>query len=82
MYSIENLNTKKEQEMHGLLMEWASDMAEKLTAGDCTREQMWIETEDGDTLTEEAQDIFNEYYDEMTEEAYKMANLIIKTHNA
>jgi len=76
------LNTHEDHHINSSVMEQASDTAEKLTELECKLNSItcWITERDGlgDTevsrFSEEAQDIFNEYYDEQMTELYGLLN--------
>jgi Golgi nucleoside diphosphatase len=74
------INTGEEQFINSSIMSQASDIAEKLTELECNLNSIrcYVESvEDGvviHTFTEEAQDIFDVYYDQYTEELYELLN--------
>ena len=85
-YSLDKVCTKeatgKDDNINSLIMEFASDIAEKLTNLECQLNSIveLVKHEDDSTsYTEEAQDIFNEYYDEQVDSLYKLVNLTINT---
>jgi hypothetical protein len=71
--------------INSLIMEQASDTAEKLTELECKLlgiECYKVEIEDDtevSSYTEEAQDIFDVYYDEQMTELYNLLNTQLKT---
>ena len=85
-YSEDNLVTPKQHEVNSLILEQASDTAEKLTELECKLHEIkcWetdiLGLSDADELvfTDEAQTIFNVYYDEQVEELYKLLQLQLK----
>lgn len=85
-YSQENPNrTGKTSNMNSLLIEMACEIAEHLTEKDCKHLNIQeIRAEEGaeeggaTRYTEEAQDIFNEHYDEQMDLVYRYANHIVK----
>lgn len=83
-YEAHKLETIQQQEMNSLLLERASDISEALTKLTCEKNNIKCYNE-GDntcmTYTDEAQEIFNAYYDHYTEELYKLANSIVKIDN-
>ena len=72
----------KADHINSRILEWADDMAETLTEKDCEIAKITCyKTEmEGDvevqSYTEEAQDIFNEYYDEQVDSFYLFLNTI------
>jgi hypothetical protein len=74
------INTKKYDLINSLIMEKADDIASNLTQLECTMNNIkcFNTTLEGDsevmTLTEEAQDIFDVYYDQYTTELYDLFN--------
>lgn len=77
-----DLNTHEDHHINSSIMVQASDTAEKLTELECKLNGItcWITERDGlgDAITsrfsEEAQDIFDEYYDEQMTELYNLLN--------
>jgi hypothetical protein len=78
-------NTPEDDMINSLIMEQASDTAEKLTELECKLlgiECYKVEIEDEtevSSYTEEAQDIFNVHYDEQMTELYNLLNTQLKT---
>jgi len=78
------LNTPEDDMINSLIMEQASDTAEKLTELECKVlgiECYKVEMEDDtevSSYTEEAQDIFDVYYDEQMTELYNLLNAQLK----
>ena len=73
--------TGRDDNMNSLIMEFACEgVAEKLTSLQCELEgvEEFIEDEEGASYTEEAQDIFNEHYDDAMEMLYKFVNRVLK----
>lgn len=85
-YSLDNVCTgdHKADEVNSRIMEHASDIAEKLTEKDCeiSKIKCYVTEMEGETevesYTEEAQDIFNEYYDEYVDILYNFTNRVIE----
>jgi hypothetical protein len=73
-------NLPIDDHINSLIMEQASDTAEKLTELECKLNKIECyvtEIQDGtevQSYTEEAQDIFNIYYDEQKTELYSLLN--------
>jgi hypothetical protein len=82
------INTGEEQFINSSIMSQASDIAEKITELECKLNgiQCYVSEMEGETVvlsyTEEAQDIFNEYYDQYTEELYALLNNQLKAIEA
>jgi len=83
-FGTDNLDTPVQHNVNSRVLEQASDTAEKLTALECkfldivefnytTENDVIIET-----YTEEAQDIFNIYYDDQVDELYSFLNGVQK----
>ena len=78
-------NTPEDDLINSLIMEQASDTAEKLTELECKVlgiECYKVEMEDDtevSSYTEEAQDIFDVHYDEQMTELYNLLNAQLKT---
>jgi hypothetical protein len=78
------LNTPEDDMINSLIMEQASDTAEKLTELECKVlgiECYKVEMEDDtevSSYTEEAQDIFDVHYDEQMTELYNLLNAQLK----
>jgi hypothetical protein len=74
------LNTGEDQYINSLIMEKADDIATSLTELECKLNDIKCydeSVEDGVmlyTFTEEAQDIFDVYYDQYTSELYELLN--------
>ena len=79
------LKTIQDDMINSLIMEQASDTAEKLTELECKVlgiECYKVEMEDDtevSSYTEEAQDIFDVHYDEQKTELYNLLNAQLKT---
>ena len=73
-------NTKEDDLINSLIMEKADDIASNLTQLECVLNNIkcFNTTLEGDTevmtFTEEAQDIFDVYYDQYTTELYDLLN--------
>ena len=78
------IHTPTDELISTLIMEQASDTADKLTELECETLgiQCYIKEINGETeiltYTEEAQDIFNVHYDEQTQELYNLLNTQLK----
>ena len=78
-------NTPEDDMINSLIMEQASDTADKLTELECKLlgvECYKVEMEDDtevSSYTEEAQDIFDVHYDEQKTELYNLLNAQLKT---
>jgi hypothetical protein len=76
----DELETAEQHNINSRIMEQASDVAEKLTELECKLNgiECYVVEMEGDTevssYTEEAQDIFNAYYDEQKTELYNLLN--------
>lgn len=89
-YSLDNVCTgdHKADNVNSRIMEVADDIAEQLTEKECKLNNIVCyhqEVENGTTVlsyTEEAQDIFNEYYDSKVDELYKLVNSCIEIHES
>lgn len=70
------LDTSEQQEINSLILGQASETSEKLTELECKINNIpcWVETEEESHFTEEAQNIFNVYYDQQCEELYSLFN--------
>lgn len=74
------INTGEEQFINSSIMTQAADIAEKLTELECKLHgiECYVEEMDGKVVvmsyTEEAQDIFDGYYDQYTTELYELLN--------
>lgn len=81
---IIDLENEEAQEFRTLIMEQASDTAEKLCELECKLQGImcYLVKREGkaeiSTYTETAQDIFNIYYDEQMDELYRLFYLQIK----
>lgn len=79
-FNEDDLETTEQHNINSLIMEQASDTAEKLTELDCKLNgiQCYVTEIEGDTevscYTEEAQDIYDIYYDEQKTELYSLLN--------
>ena len=74
------IDTILKHKVHSLIMEEASEIAEAQTSIRCDYLQIeeHKKNEDGFVFTEEAQDIFNEFYDTELEQLYKLINNVLK----
>ena len=81
-YSQGKLVTGKQQDMNSLIMEQASETAGSLVQKDCINLKIEVYKKvDGVTMyTEDAQEIFNEHYDNAMEDLYTFANAVIIEH--
>lgn len=75
-----DLETAIDHNINSLIMEQASDIAEKLTELECQLNDIecYEVEEDETSYTEEAQVIFNIYYDEQVTELYALLNAQLK----
>jgi hypothetical protein len=79
------LDTPQKHRINSIIMEWASDHATELTEKYCEKKSIkcW-EHEGGDEeeqeqrFTEEAQEIFNQYYDDQMTSFYVFANDLVE----
>ena len=77
----DDLETDEQSNINSLIMVQASDTAEKLTLLECNLHgiECYVVEMEGETevssYTEEAQDIFNAYYDEQKTELYNLLNI-------
>jgi hypothetical protein len=84
VFSEEELNDKIDFEINSLILEQASDVAEKLTELECSVNNIEcyntvnVDGIDISSFTDEAQDIFNIYYDEQISSLYELLNSQIK----
>lgn len=72
-----NNKSKINDNINSLIMEQASDTATVLAQKDWgeTRKGFYIEEEDGtNRMSEEAQDIFNDYYDQQMEQLERLVS--------
>lgn len=85
-YSLDNVCTgdHKADNVNSRIMEVAGDYADELTERDCHLDNIecYEEDETGLSFTEEAQEIFNEYYDSKIDELYALVNSCIKVHES
>ncbi len=83
MYSEGNLNSGKADMIHSLIMETAADIAShKLELTWDQNKKIVVENEEGELIyTEEAQEEFNEFYDEEITKLYSLINSIIEIHD-
>ncbi len=83
MYSEGNLNSGKADMIHSLIMETAADIAShKLELTWDQNKKIVVENEEGVLIyTEEAQEEFNEFYDEEITKLYSLINSIIEIHD-
>lgn len=74
------LNTHEDDHINSLILSQAADIAEELTELECKLHNIvcWIYDDEGQSFSEEAQDIFNEYYDKYTTELYDLLNAQLK----
>lgn len=83
-FNINEVHTPQEMQMHDTIISQAADIAEKLTELECKANgvECYVSEMEGETevlsYTEEAQEIFNTYYDQYTEELYNLLNTQIK----
>ncbi len=83
-FKEDELNTKEEHEINSLIMSQASDIAEKLVELECkfNNVKCYIVETEGNVeclrYTEEAQDMFDIYYDEQKTELYSLLNTQLK----
>ena len=79
-FNEDELETAEQHDINSRIMEQASDTAEKLTELQCKLIgiQCYVIEMEGETevssYTEEAQDIFDVYYDEQKTELYNLLN--------
>lgn len=79
-FSQDDLETAEQSNINSRILEQASDTAEKLTELECRLNNITcyvVEIENGcevSSYTEEAQDIFNIYYDQQVDELYNLLN--------
>lgn len=80
MYSLDKLETDKDFQVNSIIMELASENADKLTQQECEINNVkCLVEEDGElSYTEEAQDIFNVYYDKQVDLLYKTFNELLE----
>lgn len=71
----------KADDINSRIMELADDIAEKLALKDWgeTRAGFWVKSEEGEgqSMSEEAQGIWNEYYDEYVDKLYTFTNKVV-----
>ena len=83
-FSIDDLETAEQHNVNSRILEQASDTAEKLTELECKLNDItcYVTEMEGETevssYTEEAQDIFNIFYDEQVDELYAFLNSTLK----
>ena len=77
------LKTEVDYNIFSIVMVQASDVAEKLTELECELHGIphEVEDENGFCYTDEAQGIFNIYYDEQIDELYQLLNQQLKIIN-
>jgi hypothetical protein len=82
-YSQDDINTDEQHSANSIIMEIACDMAQALTEEECKESDIEVylienegEEDEESSYTEEAQDIFNEHYDQKMDEVYAVANII------
>ncbi len=79
-FSTDNLETAEQHHINSRILEQASETAEKLTELECKLNNItcYVTEMEGETevssYTEEAQDIFNIFYDEQVDELYSLLN--------
>jgi hypothetical protein len=84
VFSEDELNDKIDFYINTLILEKASDIAEKLTELECSVNNIEcyntvnVDGIDVYPFTDEAQDIFNIYYDEQISSLYELLNSQIK----
>ena len=81
VYDMWSLETTEDHLINSMIMEQACDNADTLTQMDCLINGVVCNKKDEDgsiTYTDEAQDIFNIYYDEQTTELYRLLNSQMK----
>ena len=84
LFSEEELNDSVDFEINSLILEKASDVAEKLTELECSVNNIEcyntvnVDGIDISSFSDEAQDIFNIYYDEQISSLYILLNQQIK----
>ena len=84
LFSEEELNDSVDFEINSLILEKASDIAEKLTELECSVNNIEcyntvnVDGIDISSFSDEAQDIFNIYYDEQISSLYILLNQQIK----
>lgn len=73
-----NFTSEFQIQAHDIIMTIASDIAESLVEAEVGKENTWIEDQPNEFIfTDEAQEIYNVHYDELTETLYRMANQIL-----
>jgi hypothetical protein len=79
-FSQEELITAEQHHINSLIMEQASDTAEKLTELECEKNgiECWTGDEQEMMFTEQAQEIFDVYYDKQLNELYSLLNAQLK----
>lgn len=83
-FNIDEVYSPQEMHMHDTIISKAADIAEKLTELECKVNgiECYVSEMEGETevlsYTEEAQEIFNVYYDQYTEELYHLLNSQLK----
>lgn len=88
-YLIDNVYTgnHKADHINSIIMEFADDIAEHRAQKDWESEgrpeNFYIEEANGDLrMNAEAQEIYNEYYDEEVDRLYKLINRCIEIHES
>lgn len=76
-FSLDTLETAKDHEINSIIMEQASETADKLTELECKLNKIkcYDECDNEISYTDEAQDIFNIFYDEEVDNLYKLLNV-------
>ena len=83
-FDIDKQETLEQHEIHSRILEQASDTADKFTQQECKilGIDCYVVTFESETecmsFTEEAQDIFNIYYDEQVDGLYNLLNRQLK----
>jgi hypothetical protein len=80
-YKQHKLEAFEQQRMNELIKEQVCEVADQLVRKDC--ENLHIQCYKGKrhtNYTEQAQDMFNSYYDDLMEDMYKFVNEVIETH--
>lgn len=82
MYSLDKLETEKDFHVNSIIMELASETADKLTQQECEIHNLkcLVEDEGEVSYTEAAQDIFNIFYDEQVDLLYKTFNELLEVN--
>lgn len=80
LFSQDDLTTPSQHEVNTLILEQASDIAEKLTELECQKAEIpcWTGDEQNKSFTDEAQSIFEVHYDQAVTSLYDLLNAQIK----